>query len=102
MKTLRVLVVGAALCGLFNAVNFTFAQGTAFTYQGQLQNNGSLANGSYDLTFSLFNVSSGGSAVAGPLTNSATSISNGLFLAGTECSTGARRDRCRDGIGSDR
>lgn len=55
------------------------AQGTAFKYQGQLQNNGSPANGSYDLTFTLFYNSSGGSPGAGPLTNSATAVSNGLF-----------------------
>ena len=30
------------------------AQGTAFTYQGQLQNNGSPASGAYDFTFALF------------------------------------------------
>ncbi len=57
------------------------AQGTAFTYQGRLNSGTNAASGSYDLTFSLFNVGSGGSAVAGPLTNSATSVSNGLFLA---------------------
>src|ERR1700722_17009759 len=32
-----------------------WAQGTTFTYQGQLQNNGATANGSYDLTYGLFN-----------------------------------------------
>ena len=56
-----------------------FAQGTAFTYQGQLLNSGLLASGSYDLKFSLFAVSSGGSPVAGPITNSAVTVSNGLF-----------------------
>jgi N-acetylneuraminic acid mutarotase len=55
------------------------AQGTAFTYQGKLNDGGNPANGRYDLTFSLFNGSSGGSAAAGPLTNAATVISNGLF-----------------------
>ena len=55
------------------------AQGTAFTYQGQLQNNGSPASGTYNLTFSLFNVSSGGSAVAGPVTTNGVIVTNGLF-----------------------
>jgi hypothetical protein len=50
------------------------AQGTAFTYQGQLQNNGSLASGSYNLTFTLFTTHTGDSAVAGPVTNNATII----------------------------
>ena len=56
-----------------------FPLGTAFTYQGRLNDSGSPANGSYDLSFSLYTVSSGGSAAAGPLTNNATAVSNGLF-----------------------
>src|SRR5439155_24192125 len=56
-----------------------YAQGTAFTFQGQLTDGLVPANGSYDLTFSLFGVSSGGSAVGGPVTNSATGVTNGLF-----------------------
>src|SRR5580704_8087881 len=56
-----------------------FATGTAFTYQGQLQNNGSPASGTYNLTFTLFNTYTGGVAVAGPLTNNAVGITNGLF-----------------------
>lgn len=55
------------------------AQGTAFTYQGQLQNSGALANGTFNLTFTLFNVSTGGSPVAGPVTNSAVPVTDGLF-----------------------
>ena len=55
------------------------AQGTAFTYQGQFQNNGSPANGSYDLTFTLYATNTTGTAIAGPLTNSATGVTNGLF-----------------------
>jgi Chaperone of endosialidase len=60
-------------------VHQILAQGTAFTYQGRLQNNGAPANGTYDLTFSLFNVSSGGSALAGPQNANAIVVSNGLF-----------------------
>jgi hypothetical protein len=55
------------------------AQGTAFTYQGQLINGISPANGSYDLTFTLYLVNNGGTAVGGPVTNTATAVSNGLF-----------------------
>ena len=57
----------------------THAQGTAFSYQGRLNSSGSAANGSYDLTFAVFATNSGGSSVAGPLTNSATGVTNGLF-----------------------
>ena len=57
----------------------TFAQGTAFTYQGRLNDNGSPANGSYDLAFKLFATNRNGTTLAGPATNSATAISNGMF-----------------------
>jgi hypothetical protein len=68
-----------ALSTINSQLTSCFAQGTAFTYQGQLVSGGAPANGSYNLTFTLFNVNSGGSAVAGPVTNSAVVITNGLF-----------------------
>jgi hypothetical protein len=55
------------------------AQGTAFTYQGRLNENGSPAGGSYDLRSTLYNASGGGSPIAGPITNASTTVSNGLF-----------------------
>ncbi len=56
-----------------------FGQGTAFTYQGRLNSGANAASGSYDLTFSLFNVVSGTGQVGNTLTNSAVAVSNGLF-----------------------
>jgi len=47
-----------------------FAQGTAFTYQGRLNDSGIPANGSYDLTFSVWNAASGPAPVGGTLTGS--------------------------------
>ena len=74
----------------FRFANLALAQGTAFTYQGQLQNNGSPASGTYNLTFSLFNTNSGGVPVAGPVTNNAVVVTNGLFTVlidfGAACS----------------
>ena len=58
-----------------------FGQGTAFTYQGLLNNNGTPANGSFDLQFTLFPTNATGSALAGPVTNLAVPVSNGLFTA---------------------
>ena len=58
-----------------------FAQSTAFTYQGSLNDNGAAANGSYDIQFALYGTNVTGSAVAGPVTNSTTIVSNGLFAA---------------------
>jgi hypothetical protein len=64
----------------FGAVESLQAQGTAFTYQGQLSSGGNPANGSYDLTFSLYNSTSLASPIiAGPVTNSAVAVTNGLF-----------------------
>ena len=67
-----------ALLSLMQA-STAFAQGTAFTYQGQLQNNGSPVSGSYNLTFTLFNTNTGGEPIAGPVTNSPVRVINGLF-----------------------
>jgi hypothetical protein len=56
------------------------AQGTAFTYQGRLQDGAAAANGLYELRSVLHNAVSGGSStVAGPITNKLVSVSNGLF-----------------------
>jgi hypothetical protein len=64
------------------------AQGTAFTYQGRLNDGGAAASGSYDLRFAIYDAGSGGSLIAGPVTNSATAISNGLFVAALDFGAG--------------
>jgi hypothetical protein len=79
MKTKRLLFLVAAASGLFLSVNPVFAQGTAFTYQGRLNSGGSPANGSYDLAFSIYDTNTSGAAIAGPITNAAVAVSNGLF-----------------------
>jgi Regulator of chromosome condensation (RCC1) repeat/Chaperone of endosialidase len=56
------------------------AQGTAFTYQGRLQNNGAPANGIYDLQFTIYAAPDLNTALAGPVTNAAVAVSNGLFM----------------------
>ena len=56
-----------------------YAQGTAFTYQGRLQSGANAANGSYDITFALYNASSGGSQVGSTITDTGIGVSNGLF-----------------------
>lgn len=77
MKTLvpNLLTALGTLCSSVSL----FAQTTAFTYQGQLRDGTNTANGSYDLVFDIYNASSGGSAQATSLTNSAVSVNNGLF-----------------------
>ena len=46
------------------------------------------ATGSYDLTFTLYDASADGDLIAGPLTNSATAVSNGLFTVTLDFGTG--------------
>lgn len=76
MKTCILLVL---LLSLFMTAANLHAQGTAFTYNGRLNAGSGAANGSFDLTFTVFPVSSGGSQAAAPVTNAATAVSNGLF-----------------------
>jgi hypothetical protein len=54
------------------------AANTAFTYQGNLQQNGAPVSGSYDIQFALYPVVSNGTATA-TLTNLAVGVTNGLF-----------------------
>src|SRR5882762_11566245 len=80
MKSKILLLVAAPLWGLFISINTAFAQGTAFTYQGRLNDNGSTANGSYDLRFTIYDSTNNtGTVIAGPITNAAAGITNGLF-----------------------
>ena len=69
---LKHLLIALALCSTIDLqLSTAFAQGTAFTYQGQLASGGAPASGTYNLTFSLFNTNTTGVAVAGPVTNNA-------------------------------
>ena len=90
--TLNRMIVVPALLVLCSIINFqlstALAQGTAFTYQGQLDSGSIPANGSFDLTFSLFTASSGGSPAFGPLTNTAVGVSNGLFAVTLDFGSG--------------
>jgi len=56
-------------------------QGTAFTYQGQLKDGGIPANGSYDLSFSLWDQLDGGNLVAGPAVQPGSVVTGGLFTS---------------------
>ncbi len=76
------------------AILRAYSQGTAFTYQGRLDDSGQPAGGIYDLRFTIYAVSTGGSPIAA-LTNSTVGVSNGLFTVtldfGAEVFTGAER-----------
>jgi hypothetical protein len=65
------------------------AQGvTAFTYQGQLHDSATNANGNYAMIFKLYNGASGGSQVGGAITNLVT-LANGLFTVNLDFGAGA-------------
>jgi hypothetical protein len=91
MTLTRPLLFTGALLALAT-LNLQFstllAQGTAFTYQGRLNSGAGPANGLYDLRFTIFDAATNGNTVAGPITNSAVPVSNGLFLASLDFGAG--------------
>lgn len=63
------------------------AQTTGFTYQGRLTDAGNPANGSYDLEFKLFNLSSGGAQQGATQTLPAVTVTNGVFTVSLDFGT---------------
>jgi hypothetical protein len=61
------------------AATCAFAQGTSFTYQGQLDDAGLPADGSYDIRFSVWDSSAAGTQLAGPTTFVGVPVDGGLF-----------------------
>jgi hypothetical protein len=86
MKARILVSLVATLSLLYNTG--VFAQGTAFTYQGRLNDGPNPANGIYDLRFTIYDSSGGAGVIAGPLTNSTTPVSNGLFTVTLDFGTG--------------
>ena len=69
-----------AACGwLLPLSSHAASLGTAFTYQGRLNDNGGPATGIYAFRLGVYDSASTGSAVAAPLTNSTVAVSSGLF-----------------------
>ena len=84
MKT-KLLIALTALLALAHVAR---AQGTAFTYQGRLDDGGTTATGMYDLAFTLFDDPANGTAVSQVITNTATPVSNGLFTVTLDFGSG--------------
>jgi hypothetical protein len=74
------LALAAAFGGLILSIQPVLAQGTAFTYQGRLDNGTNPVNGNYDLTFALYNASTSGAQAGSTLTNLDVGVTNGLFI----------------------
>jgi hypothetical protein len=65
------------------------ALGTAFTYQGRLDDGGSAANGTYDFEFKLYDAASGGSEVGSTVTKGDVAVTDGLFTVELDFGSGA-------------
>jgi hypothetical protein len=78
MKALRIIAVFGLLVS-WSSFTRAAPLGTAFTYQGNLADGGAPASGTYDLRFAVYADATGGTAVGGPITNSAVGVTNGLF-----------------------
>src|ERR1035437_6537265 len=75
LKIQKLFVVLALLAGIHQAA----AQGTtAFTYQGQLRDGGTNANGAYTMIFKLYDAATSTNQIGSTITTSAT-LANGLF-----------------------
>lgn len=69
----------ATVCSVVVFGNDAVGQGTAFTYQGRLNQAASPANGTFDFAFSLFDTNDSGNQIGNTITNSSTPVTNGLF-----------------------
>jgi hypothetical protein len=82
MKTKHRIIQWLALLALVtlnSQLSTAVAQGTtAFTYQGQLRDGGTNANGAYTMIFKLYDAVTSGNQIGSTITTSAT-LANGLF-----------------------
>lgn len=67
------------ILALFAGLHKTTAQGTAFTYQGQLTDNGAPATGIYDLRFTVYDALNAGNPVGSVMDANDLGVTNGLF-----------------------
>ncbi len=73
---LRVLLTA---CLMQATVALAAPIGSSFTYQGELQDNGAPASGTYDLQAELFDAASGGTMVGGPIIAEDVIVNDGVF-----------------------
>jgi hypothetical protein len=78
----RLVVTIVMLLGVVLGVTRAQAQtplGTVFTYQGELQDGGNPADGTYDFRFGLYDAASGGSQIGTTITKEDESVTDGRF-----------------------
>ena len=78
-KFIRSLAALLLLSALGSPLSSALSQGTAFTYQGRLDDGANPANGSYDMRFALYDDATAGTTQGSILTKLAVPVSNGLF-----------------------
>jgi hypothetical protein len=92
MKTKHRIIQWLALLALVtlnSQLSTALAQGTtAFTYQGQLRDGGTNANGAYTMIFKLYDAVTSGNQIGSAITNSPT-LGNGLFTVNLNFGAGA-------------
>jgi hypothetical protein len=79
MKKLIQVITVLLLAAVHSQLSICSAQGTAFTYQGRLNDGAAPATGIYDLRFAIYDAAGSGTQQGNTLTNVATAVSNGLF-----------------------
>jgi hypothetical protein len=79
-KYFLIILTLAIIAVLNSQFERVFAQGTAFTYQGRLNNSNGPASGAYNFAFSLFSVPAGGSPVGSQVIANGVAVTNGLFM----------------------
>jgi len=90
MNKLPLSAMAALLLITFNlSFSTARAQGTAFTYQGRLNDVSGPANGTYDFGFTLYATNVTGLPVAAPVFAAGTVVSNGLFITTLDFGPGA-------------
>ncbi|MGH7970598.1 MAG: hypothetical protein ACREIC_17875, partial [Limisphaerales bacterium] len=87
MKQFKLLLC-LVIIDSFSHLDAAFAQTTAFSYQGQLQNNGSPASGTYDFRFRLVADPLGNNYVGSPFVTNGISVASGLFVTAIDFGLG--------------
>jgi hypothetical protein len=85
MKTHQAILTSSLLFA--GGLTMTFAQGSAFTYQGRLNDGSNPANGNYEILFRPFGVFTGGSQLTIPNIRF-VAVTNGLFTTTMDFGSG--------------
>ncbi|HOW68718.1 MAG TPA: tail fiber domain-containing protein [Candidatus Paceibacterota bacterium] len=95
MKTLWKIIQAMAVLSLFVNLPHAAEVGTAFTYQGRLDNGTNSAEGSYDFVFRLYDAPILGTQVGGDISLKSQPIVNGLFNATLDFGQGVFNGQAR-------